>query len=167
MSLDSPLQGAEQSGLRSASIVDGKLLLVLNNTLAAIEDGRRRMLDFPPLLALDAPARHRLEVIFEELVANIIRHGFAKHSNQSIHVLIDPRPDAIAFTFEDDGEPFNPLETAPPPAFSSIEAAKVGGLGIHLVAKLSADLRYERLTPSASDAEDFMPSNRIMVSVAV
>lgn len=161
------MQGAEQSGLRSASTVDGKLLLVLNNTLAAIEDGRCRMLDFPPVLALDGPLRHRLEVIFEELVANIIRHGFAKHSNQSIHVLIDPRPDAIVFTFEDDGEPFNPLDTAPPQPFSSIEVAKVGGLGIHLVARLSADLRYERLPPSASDAGNFMPNNRIMVSVAV
>ena len=158
----------EASGLRSSSIANGKLRLVLNNTIAAIEDGRRGMLDFPPLQALAAPVRHRLEVIFEELVSNTIRHGFVKHSDQSIHVLIDPKPQAIEFTFEDDGTPFNPLEAAPPEPFSSIEAARIGGLGIHLVARLSAELRYERLTPSASHSSDrgFMPSNRIVVSVA-
>lgn len=36
----------EQSGLRSAMIVDGKLTLVLNNTLAAVEDGRREIVRF-------------------------------------------------------------------------------------------------------------------------
>ncbi len=166
LSLDRPSQHSanEGSGLRSSAIVDGKLRLVLNNTIAAVEDGRRRMLDFPSVQALTAPARHRLEVIFEELVSNTIRHGFTKHSNQSIHVSIDPKPEAIEFTFEDDGEPFNPLEMAAPEGFSSIENARIGGLGIPLVVRLSANLRYERL--NASRSGEFVPSNRIVVSVA-
>jgi anti-sigma regulatory factor (Ser/Thr protein kinase) len=136
--------------------------------MAAVEDGRRGMLGFPAIQALEAPVRHRLEVIFEELVSNTIRHGFVKHSDQSIHVLVDPKPQAIEFTFEDDGTPFNPLEASPPEPFSSIEAARIGGLGIHLVASLSAELRYERLTPSASQSPDgcFTPRNRIVVCVA-
>ena len=40
-------QWHEQSGLRSAMIVDGKLTLVLNNTLAAVEDGRREIVQIP------------------------------------------------------------------------------------------------------------------------
>ena len=166
LSLDRPSQHSadEGCGLRSSAIVDGKLCLVLNNTIAAIEDGRRRMLDFPPVQALVVPVRHRLEVIFEELVSNTIRHGFTKHSNQSIHVSIDPKPEAIEFTFEDDGEPFNPLEMAAPESFSSIENARIGGLGIPLIVRLSANLRYERPTASRSGA--FMPSNRIVVSIA-
>jgi serine/threonine-protein kinase RsbW len=166
LSLDRPLQHStdEGSGLRSSAIVDGKLRLVLNNTIAAIEDGRRRILDFPSVQALTVPARHRLEVIFEELVSNTIRHGFTKHSGQSIHVSIDPKPEAIEFTFEDDGEPFNPLEMAAPESFSSIENARIGGLGIPLVVRLSANLRYER--PTASRSGEFVPSNRIVVSIA-
>ncbi len=163
------MQGREHGGLRSAAIVNGKLELVLNNTIAAIEDGRSRMLDFPPVQALEAPVRHRLEVIFEELVANTIRHGFTEHSCQSIHVSIEQRPGAMEFIFEDDGRAFNPLEMPPPEPFSSIETARIGGLGIHLLARLSADLRYERLTPTAPPSEDraFMPTNRIVVSIAV
>ena len=86
------------------------MLLVLNNTLAAVEDGRSRVLDF---LAepLDPLVRNRLEVLFEELVSNTIRHGFIRHSDQSIHVRVEQKPGAIELTFEDDSTPFNPLES--------------------------------------------------------
>jgi two-component sensor histidine kinase len=166
LSLDNPSQHSadEHCGLRSSAVVNGALCLVLNNTLAAIEDGRRRMLDFPPIQALAPPVRHRLEVIFEELVSNTIRHGFTQHSSQSIHVRVDPRPASIEFTFEDDGAPFNPLEMPAPESFSTIENARIGGLGISLLVRLSASLRYERLTSPHCDG--FTPNNRIVVSIA-
>jgi len=154
------------SGLRSSAIVNGRLEIVLNNTLEAIEDGRRSMLDFLASQRLADAVRHRLEVIFEELVSNTIRHGFTRHSRQSIHVRIEPRPGLVEFTFEDDGAPFNPLDAQVPQRFSTIETARIGGLGIPLVTRLSAHLRYERLPQRADDA-DFAPCNRLVVGVAV
>ena len=81
----------EPCGLRSATIVDGRLELVLNNTLAAIEDGRRRVLKFLSGEPLGEVACHNLEVVFEELVSNTIRHGFTSNSGQSIHVRVERR----------------------------------------------------------------------------
>ena len=156
----------EPCGLRSATVQDGRLEMVLNNTLAAIEDGRRRVMEFLAREPLGEIACHRLEVVFEELVANTIRHGFAGNSGQSIHVRVARQPGLVEFTFEDDGIPFNPLEAAPSKPFTSIETAKVGGLGIPLVAKLSARLRYERLTPEAGRA-GFSPCNRLVVCMAI
>jgi anti-sigma regulatory factor (Ser/Thr protein kinase) len=165
----------EPCGLQSATIQDGRLELVLNNTLAAIEDGRRRMVEFLSVEPLGEIARHRLEAVFEELVSNIIRHGFARNSRQSIHVRVERQPGLVEFTFEDDGIPFNPLEAKPPEPLKSIETARVGGLGIPLVARSSARLGYERLTPDAgqtdagqSDAgqSGFSPRNRLVVSIA-
>jgi anti-sigma regulatory factor (Ser/Thr protein kinase) len=156
----------DMTGLRRAAIVNGKLEIVLNNTIEAIEDGRRSMLEFLAGQRLADAVRHRLEVIFEELVSNTIRHGFTRHSRQSIHVRIEPRPGLVEFTFEDDGAPFNPLDVEAPERFSTVETAKVGGLGIPLVNRLSAHLRYERLTPRADDM-DFAPCNRLVVGVAV
>jgi anti-sigma regulatory factor (Ser/Thr protein kinase) len=159
-----------QSGLISAFVSGGKLCIILNNSLAAIEDGRRLMIDFLGEQAADPVVRHRLELVFEELISNTIKYGFSRHSEQSIHVLVDRKPNAIELVFEDDGKPFNPLAEEPPEAFSTIEDAKIGGLGLHLVAKLSAGLRYERLTPSAArlegDGRPFAPMNRTTVSVA-
>jgi sigma-B regulation protein RsbU (phosphoserine phosphatase) len=155
----------EPCGLRSACVVNGGLELVLNNTLKAIEDGRRRVLDFLAGQELAEVAHHRLEVVFEELVSNTIRHGFARNSDQSIHVRVEPRPGLVEFTFEDDGIPFNPLEATPPGPLTSIETAKIGGMGIPLVAKFCARLSYERPAPGDSQP-GFAPSNRLIVAIA-
>ena len=90
----------EHTGLRSAEVVDGRLKLVLNNTLAAVEDGRIEIVRF--LGTLDDMVQNRLEVLFEELVTNTIRHGFSVNSDQSIHVQVERGPGAIKLTFEDD-----------------------------------------------------------------
>lgn len=152
-------------GLRSEAVVNDGLELVLNNTLAAIEDGRRRVLEFLAGQALGDVVRHRLEVVFEELVSNTIRHGFTRNSGQSIHVRVEPRPGLVEFTFEDDGAPFNPLGSEAPQPFTSIETAKIGGLGLPLVARLSAHLSYERLAPQAGEP-GFAPCNRVIVGIA-
>jgi anti-sigma regulatory factor (Ser/Thr protein kinase) len=156
----------EPCGLRSAAIVNGGLELVLNNTLAAIEDGRRRVLDFLEGQALGDVVCHRLEVVFEELVSNTIRHGFTRNSDQSIHVRVEPRPGLIEFTFEDDGAPFNPLEAKAPEPFTSIETAKIGGLGLPLIARLSVHRSYERMAPRAGEP-GFAPRNRVIVGIAI
>lgn len=154
------------SGLRSAAIVDGGLELVLNNTLAAISDGNCRVLDFLAGQPLGDVVRHRLEVVFEELVSNIVRHGFTRNSDQSIHVRVETRPGFVEFTFEDDGIPFNPLKADAPAPLTAIETANIGGLGIPLIVKFSHHLHYERLVPPVGQS-GFAPCNRLVVGIAI
>jgi anti-sigma regulatory factor (Ser/Thr protein kinase) len=113
--------------------------------------------------ALDASgvsgrARHQVELVFEEVVTNIIRHGYADGRDHVIEVSLTRAGDAIVVTFEDDGRPFDPLQQPSPPVPRTIEVAPVGGLGIHLVRAAAADLRYER-TPDAR--------NRLTVTILV
>lgn len=156
------MEQKDRSGLRSAEIANGRLTLVLNNSLAAVEDGRRAMKRF--LGPLDPMAQNRLEVVFEEIVSNTVRHGFRENSGQTIRVRVDLKPSAIELTFEDDGKPFNPMD-ANMPGPAGIETARVGGLGIPLIVKLSSGLRYERL--SSGEREGFSPNNRTIVSIAI
>lgn len=86
------------------------------------------------------------------------------HSKQSIHVRVETRPGLVELTFEDDGRPFNPLEAAPAEPLRSIETARIGGLGIPLVAKLSAYLRYEQPQNDAGQA-GFAPRNRLVLAI--
>lgn len=139
---------------------------MLNNTLAAVEDGRQEILRY--LGALDPRLQNRLEVLFEELVANVIRHGFARGSDQSIHVLIERREGDIQLTFEDDGVLFNPLEAEAPEPFHDIETARIGGLGIPLAVKMASAMRYERPPEQFKTAGPgaFRAQNRIIVTVA-
>lgn len=143
---------------------------MLNNTIAAVEDGRQPLLRHLEPQAPSPRVINRLEVIFEELVSNIVRHGFKAGSDQSIVVVAAVRPGEIELTFEDDGVPFDPLAVAPPEPFTSLETAKLGGLGIATVRKLSASVRYEALAAEAQPrilgGRPFRPRNRLTVSIA-
>jgi serine/threonine-protein kinase RsbW len=158
------------TGLRSSEIVDGELRLVLNNSLDAIEDGRVEIIHRLAPLALSARVINRLEVVFEELISNIIRHGFETGSDQAILVLVGTSGQSVDLTIEDDGLPFDPCAAPPPGPLGPLETVRLGGLGIPVVLKLAASLRYEAVPTDAGrrelDGRAFQPRNRICVSIA-
>jgi anti-sigma regulatory factor (Ser/Thr protein kinase) len=135
---------------------DGPALrLTLAAAMSAVETGRRAILDHLAPLALDERVINRIEVIFEELVGNLVRHGAV----DSIALEIGARVGEIELVFEDAGPEFNPLELTTPSRFTTLEEAEVGGLGIPLVRRLSRSLRYERV-------EEEPALNRVVVTIA-
>jgi serine/threonine-protein kinase RsbW len=147
-------------GLRHAKVVVDELRLTLGNTLDAVEAGRAPLIAWLDGRGFSARALNRLEVVFEELVSNTVRHGFAPGSAQTIRVGARILDRDLTIVFEDDGRPFDPLQQEAPPAFSTPQAALAGGLGIQLVRRLAASVRYERPAPTGSA---FSPVNRITV----
>ncbi|MEI6486501.1 MAG: ATP-binding protein [Sphingomonadales bacterium] len=123
----------------------GALQLRLANDIGAVAaalpcvQGFARDAELPPRLA------NRLEVVFEELASNPIRHGFTPGSGQSLSVSLTARPDGVRLEFEDDGPPFDPLARAAPPALDRLDTAPEGGLGIALVRRLAS--RFVREQP--------------------
>ena len=114
-------------------------------------------------LDTDERVVNRLEVIFEEVVSNTVRHGFEPGSEQSIQVKAEACGERLELVFEDDGTPFDPLRAKAPEPFQSLETARLGGLGIPLVTRLSTALRYER---PAATAAGFAPTNRLSVTIS-
>jgi anti-sigma regulatory factor (Ser/Thr protein kinase) len=98
-------------------------------------------------------ARGRAELVFEEVVSNVVRHGSAGH----IDVSVASDDDSLVLSFEDDGPPFDPLQHSDPVLPKAVEEANVGGLGLFLVRKVATALRYER----TRDAK-----NRLIVTIA-
>jgi serine/threonine-protein kinase RsbW len=130
--------------------------IALPAVMSAVETGRLAILDYLAPLALDDRVINRIEVVVEELVGNLVRHGAV----DMIAVVVLARPDEIELAFEDGGPEFNPLELTTPSRFTTLEDAEIGGLGIPLVRRLSRSVRYERL-----DDED--PAvNRVTVTIA-
>jgi serine/threonine-protein kinase RsbW len=150
-------------GLLRTEFIGKTLHLVLGNTLGSVLDGRREIQRHYELRLYDPKVVNRLDVIFEELISNIIRHGFTPGSDQSIAVFVADRPGLIELTLEDDGRPFNPFSAAEPEPLRDIETARIGGLGISLVRKLAKEARYER--PAAGE-NGFVPTNRVIVTIA-
>ena len=106
--------------------------------------------------ALDAAARYDCELIFEEIVDNIVSHGAVGDRAPDVHVTLEHGSDSIVLTFDDDGVPFDPRGIPDPMPAKSLQEAKIGGFGLMLVRHAASSLEYVRT------AED---RNRLTVKV--
>jgi anti-sigma regulatory factor (Ser/Thr protein kinase) len=147
------------------SLAETSIEIMVVNDLADLDPGQRELSGFCARLGLDAATINRVEVIFEELASNAIRHGFNPGSGQSVRVRARAQADGIELVFEDDGVAFNPLELAAPKPFGAIEDAKIGGLGVAMVLKLATSFRYQ--APAVRPgARRFSPRNRVTLTVS-
>jgi len=86
-----------------------------------------------------------MNLALDELFTNIISYGFQDCQEHIIKVTITTEGDQLQMRIEDDGAPFNPLESKTPDFQCGIEDCKIGGLGIHLIKKLMDDMQYQRV----------------------
>ena len=93
---------------------------------------------------LNATTRYNAELVFEEIVANIVGHGARKGRQPDVCVTLEARPDSIVLIFDDDGVPFDPRGLPDPVKPKSLEEAKVGGFGLMLVRHTASSLEYQR-----------------------
>ena len=91
-----------------------------------------------------ARGRYKVELVFEEIVGNIMRHGRSDAGEHDIEVSLTFRDGAVVMSFCDDGPPFDPRHHIMPELSHSLEHVKVGGLGLMLVRKTCERMDYER-----------------------
>jgi len=91
---------------------------------------------------VDARAVHHVALVIEEILTNVATHGGCPDAPAS--VALEVQPDRIAGEIADRGRPFDLREAPPPDIGASIEDRKIGGLGMHLVRKLTSALDYRR-----------------------
>jgi serine/threonine-protein kinase RsbW len=94
--------------------------------------------------ALSASARYNAELVFEEIVANIVGHGARNGREPDVRVTLEAHPDSIVLIFNDDGVPFDPRGLRDPIKAKSLEEARVGGFGLMLVRHAASSLEYLR-----------------------
>ena len=137
---------------------DGEPALVLNlpNHPTVIEESRVAVVGFLEPLGVGARTMNRVEVVLEELISNLIRHG---HEVSAITVEADYDGESIDLVVEDDGLEFDPLAKPDPDPFTSLAEAPLGGLGIALVRRLTCAARYDRVGAGAA------ARNRVSVTI--
>ena len=101
--------------------------------------------------ALDAEGlvgatRYDTELVFEEIVANIVGHGARNDCEPDIQVSLETRADSILLIFSDDCAPFDPRGLPDPVIAKSLAEAKIGGFGLMLVRHAASSLDYVRTT---------------------
>jgi serine/threonine-protein kinase RsbW len=85
-----------------------------------------------------------MNLCLEEVLSNIIRHGYSGDSNQSISVKFSsPRQDFFVFTVEDEAPAFDPIVSEVPPVLSALNENPIGGQGIRLLRRFADELQYQ------------------------
>ena len=93
---------------------------------------------------LPQKVRCECELVFEEVVTNILRHAYRDDREHEITVSIDFPDSAIVMQFEDDGVPFDPSTHRPATPSGSILDVEIGGRGLTLLHAAASRLEYTR-----------------------
>ena len=95
-------------------------------------------------LGCSEKTKAQINIAIDELYGNIASYAYGEE-NGEVTVIIegDSTPGAVSISFQDEGKPFNPLESREPDITLPARERKIGGLGIFMVKKSMDDVRYE------------------------
>jgi serine/threonine-protein kinase RsbW len=99
---------------------------------------------FGPQSGLSDDATFKLTLALDEIVANVVRHGFDDDREHRIEVKVTVDDRTVTASVEDDGLEFDPREAPVPDLDLPIEMRKPGGLGMHLVRATMDSVEYRR-----------------------
>lgn len=111
---------------------------------------RQKLRSFLESASFDAKRVQEILLSVDEVLTNIIRHGYGgkdpNKAHEKIRISFSDLKDRGEIVIEDGGPGFNPC-AAPLPKLPS---EKPGGLGIYLVRTLMDELHYEPLKPKGN-----------------
>jgi serine/threonine-protein kinase RsbW len=93
---------------------------------------------------VSSQAVYRINLALEEMITNIIKHGYDDYDGHDIHVFLEVKDEQVIGLIQDDGHEFNPLLWEKKPQPASLPDRKIGSLGIHLVRDLLDQINYKR-----------------------
>lgn len=121
-----------------------QIRMVLRNDLSEISKLHQELGNFGQKCCLSPRTLFELDLILEEVLANVIAYAYGDNQQHEIVVQADLSDGELVIEVEDDGRPFNPLQVPPPDLERPLAQRNVGGLGLHLVRELTSSIEYDR-----------------------
>lgn len=94
--------------------------------------------------ALPARIVNDMNVALDEVLSNVIRHGYDDKGRHQIEVQLGMEANELVATVSDDGRPFDPTRQKLVPITREAAGPAPGGLGLHFVAAVIDHIRYRR-----------------------
>jgi anti-sigma regulatory factor (Ser/Thr protein kinase) len=94
---------------------------------------------------LDADVVGDIQIALDEILANIVDYAYTDAAEHEIRIRLTVLDNAIEATIEDDGVPFNPLESTAPDTSAPLRERRIGGVGLHFVKNLMSEVSYNRV----------------------
>jgi len=86
-----------------------------------------------------------INLVLDEIVANIIMHGYVDANEHVIEITIFLNENIFIAEISDDGIEFDPLKSTKDDRAASLEEKGIGGLGIHIIKKYVDKVDYKRV----------------------
>jgi anti-sigma regulatory factor (Ser/Thr protein kinase) len=104
--------------------------------------------------------QYAMNLCLEEVLSNIIRHGYSNNPDCRIIVRYQSSQDKSSLLVVDDEAPlFNPLAADEMPVEDTLSGTRIGGLGIPLLRSFATRLEYEP-TPAGNRLSMGFPAAR-------
>ncbi|HSW04099.1 ATP-binding protein [Aquabacterium sp.] len=121
-----------------------RLRLHYQHTPAALETTRLAVLQFLAPHALPPRVVYGVELVLEEWLTNVVRHGHDIADQARVDIELSVLPTAVILEFQDQGRAFEPGKAPQPAPAASLDEARPGGLGLAMIRHVASSLRHER-----------------------
>lgn len=91
--------------------------------------------------------QHQLDIVIEELFVNVCKYAYEELGTVGecmVEYVYNANPSSLTISITDWGVPFDPLAHADPKLPTSVDDARIGGLGILMVKRMVNDMSYLR-----------------------
>lgn len=100
--------------------------------------------------AIPARTQYAMNLCLEEVLSNIVRHGYANTPDRPILIRYKAvQENSSLLVIDDEAPPFDPLAAEEIPVEDTLDGTRIGGLGLRLLRSFSTSLDYER-TPAGN-----------------
>ncbi len=123
---------------------EGSITIRLPADVREIERLNRLVRQFGELHEIPSRALYAVNLALDEVVTNVVLHGFETSAGQEVAVRVETTGDDLRSEVVDGGREFNPLTMPVPDLTAALEERPLGGLGIHLVRSLMDRVEYRR-----------------------
>ncbi|HEX2909313.1 MAG TPA: ATP-binding protein [Chloroflexia bacterium] len=120
--------------------------LIIQADLDALEPVSQFVISAASLAELDETSSYKLRQAVDEIVTNIVEHGYAEASEPGV-IGLQARiePEALVIEIEDWGLPFDLRKVKAPDLKAAMHERGIGGLGIYLALMNVDHILYERV----------------------
>jgi anti-sigma regulatory factor (Ser/Thr protein kinase) len=122
-----------------------ELRLTIHDDLGELRRVNELAREFLESRGIEPRAVYAAELALEEILSNVIGHGYQDGKRHEIAVVLGVREGGVELQVTDDGREFDPLAAPEPKLDVPLAERRIGGLGIHLLRAFARELRYQRL----------------------
>jgi serine/threonine-protein kinase RsbW len=123
---------------------EGSITIRLPADLKEIERLNRIVRQFGDLHEVPGRTLYAFNLALDEIVTNIVLHGFADPAGQEVEARLVARDGGLTAEVEDSGRAFNPMDAPLPDLSAPLDERALGGLGVHLIRSLMDKVEYRR-----------------------